>query len=59
MTDTVICPECHQTATVVGRFTLTTPSGPPVEYLRIRCSGLLTVLVTADEAPDYALASAG
>jgi hypothetical protein len=63
MTAIVICPECHHAVTVLGRFTQITPSGVHVEYLRIRCTGLLTVLVTADELkqavpPDRMLAAA-
>lgn len=53
MTSTVHCPECHRAATVLDRFTLA-GSGGPVEYLRIRCSGLLSVLIRADEVEPVA-----
>jgi hypothetical protein len=63
MTTTVSCPECHHAATVLGRFTQVTPAGERVEYLRIRCTGLLSVLVTAAEVeraapPERVLAAA-
>lgn len=48
MTSTVSCPECHHPAAVLDRFTLAGTRGP-VEYLRIRCSGPLSLLVPADE----------
>ena len=51
MTSTVSCPECHRPATVLDRFMLAGTRGP-VEYLRIRCSGLLSVLVAADEVHE-------
>ncbi len=52
MTSTVDCPECHRPATVIGRFSLA-GTGGPVEYLRIRCAGPLSLLVpAADVRPD-------
>ena len=42
---TVECPDCHRPATVVSRFT----TGSAEEYLRIRCTGQLTLLVPAAE----------
>lgn len=53
MTGTVYCPECHRAATVLDRFTLAGAAGP-VAYLRIRCSGLLSVLIRADEVEPVA-----
>lgn len=49
MSRTVECPDCHRTAVVLGRFTAAGPGGP-VEYLRIRCAGALTLLVPAPQA---------
>jgi hypothetical protein len=46
MTSTVPCPDCHRPATVIGRFT-TGSAEDPTEFLRIRCTGLLTLLVSA------------
>jgi hypothetical protein len=40
---TVACPECGRPATVVGR--IPADRGRSVEYLRIRCEGLLALLV--------------
>lgn len=48
MTSTVACPECHRPATVIDRFSLAGTNGP-VEYLRLRCDGLLSFLAPADE----------
>ncbi|MFC4943722.1 hypothetical protein ACFPFQ_09570 [Pseudonocardia sp. GCM10023141] len=50
MTSTVYCPDCHRPAVVLSRFSLDEATGP-AEYLRIRCAGALTLLVTSDEAP--------
>jgi ribosomal protein S27E len=49
MPSTVQCPDCHRPATVLGRFT-TGGADNPSEFLRIRCAGLLTLLVPATEA---------
>jgi hypothetical protein len=50
MSHTVACPECHRPATVLDRFSLAGTDGP-VEYLRIRCTGLLSFLTPASEIP--------
>jgi hypothetical protein len=47
MPSTVVCPECGRTATVVGQ--LLSPAGS-VEFLRVRCVGLLSLLVEVPEA---------
>jgi hypothetical protein len=52
-TSTVICPECHRPATVLDRFTTADPGGP-VEYVRIRCSGLLSFLVPSADVDGCA-----
>ncbi len=46
MSSTVQCPDCHRPATVLSRFT-TGGGENPSEFLRIRCTGLLTLLVPA------------
>lgn len=46
MPTTVICPECGRDATVIGQ--LLSPAGSP-EYLRVRCEGLLSLLVAVSE----------
>jgi hypothetical protein len=46
MPSTVPCPDCHRPATVLGGFT-TGGADNPSEFLRIRCTGLLTLLVPA------------
>ena len=43
---TVTCPDCGRAAVVLGRFDRATAGGP-VEYLRIRCAGQLSLLVAA------------
>lgn len=48
MNPTVTCPDCARPATVLDRFVLPSASGP-VEYLRIRCSGSLSLIVAAAE----------
>jgi hypothetical protein len=48
MTSTVQCPDCHRPATVLSRFT-TGGADNPSEFLRIRCTGVLTLLVPASE----------
>lgn len=45
---TVTCPDCGRPAVVLGRFDLETATGP-VEYLRIRCAGSLSLIVAAAE----------
>ena len=59
MSSTVTCPDCARPAVVLGRFHLQTALGP-VEYLRIRCAGFLSLIVNAAEvqprhsaAPDH------
>jgi hypothetical protein len=47
MPSTVVCPECGRDATVVGH--LLSPGGT-VEYLRVRCDRLLSLLVEVPEA---------
>lgn len=49
MTSTVACPECHRPAAVLDRFRLD-GAGGPVAFLRIRCDGSLSLLMSADEA---------
>jgi hypothetical protein len=46
MSRTVECPDCHRPAAVLGGFTVPGRDGP-VDYLRIRCTGALTLLVPA------------
>ena len=46
MPSTVPCPDCHRPARVLGRFT-TGSADNPSEFLRIQCTGLLTLLVPA------------
>ena len=48
MSSTVTCPDCARPAVVLGRFDLRTAGGP-VEYLRIRCAGSLSLIVAAAE----------
>jgi len=48
MFTTVTCPDCGRPAVVLGRFDLHTATGP-VEYLRIRCAGSLSLIVAAAE----------
>lgn len=48
MSSTVTCPDCGRPAVVLGRFDLQTAGGP-VEYLRIRCAGSLSLIVAAVE----------
>ena len=48
MSSTVTCPDCARRAVVLGRFDLQTATGP-VEYLRIRCAGSLSLIVAATE----------
>jgi hypothetical protein len=45
---TVTCPDCGRSAVVLGRFDRSSAGGP-VEYLRIRCSGSLSLIVAAAE----------
>ncbi len=48
MSSTVTCPDCARPAVVLGRFVLPSATGP-VEYLRIRCAGSLSLIVAAAE----------
>ena len=48
MYSTVTCPDCGRPAVVLGRFDLRTAGGP-VEYLRIRCAGSLSLIVAVAE----------
>jgi hypothetical protein len=48
MSTTVTCPDCARPAVVLGRFDLPGAAGP-VEYLRIRCAGSLSLIVAATE----------
>jgi hypothetical protein len=48
MSSTVTCPDCARPAVVLGRFDLPSATGP-VEYLRIRCAGSLSLIVAAAE----------
>jgi hypothetical protein len=48
MSTTVTCPDCARPAVVLGRFDLPSAAGP-VEYLRIRCAGSLSLIVIAAE----------
>jgi len=48
MSTTVTCPDCARPAVVLGRFNLPGAAGP-VEYLRIRCAGSLSLIVAAAE----------
>ncbi|MBA3907349.1 MAG: hypothetical protein H0X35_11800 [Pseudonocardiales bacterium] len=45
---TVTCPDCGRAAVVLGRFDRSSAGGP-VEYLRIRCAGSLSLIVAAAE----------
>ena len=56
MSTTVTCPDCARPAAVLGRFDLMTATGP-VEYLRIRCAGSLSLIVAAAEV-DVGLSAA-
>jgi hypothetical protein len=51
MTTTVTCPDCSRPAVVLGRFDLPSAAGP-VAYLRIRCSGSLSLIVAAAEVAE-------
>ena len=51
MFSTVTCPDCGRPAVVLGRFDLHTATGP-VEYLRIRCAGSLSLIVAAAEVDE-------
>jgi hypothetical protein len=51
MPSTVLCPDCHRPATILGHFT-TGGADNPSEFLRIRCTGLLTLLVPVGEATE-------
>lgn len=57
MVSTVPCPECGNEATVIDSFVLAGRNGP-VEYLRLRCDGMLSLLVAADEIRRPATAAA-
>jgi hypothetical protein len=48
MSNTVTCPNCARPAVVLGRFDLPSATGP-VEYLRIRCAGSLSLIVATAE----------
>lgn len=48
MVTLVPCPECGREATVIDSFAMPGRHGP-VEYLRLRCAGPLSLLVVADE----------
>lgn len=52
VTTTVPCPECRRPAIVLDRFWSAGTNGP-VGYLRIRCDGLLSFLVAADEIDTH------
>lgn len=54
MPSTVPCPDCHRPATVVGHFT-TGGADNPSEFLRIQCTGLLTLLVPMAEVTTPAM----
>ena len=56
MFSTVTCPDCGRPAVVLGRFDLHTATGP-VEYLRIRCAGSLSLIVAAAEVEDRGFAA--
>ena len=56
MSNTVTCPNCGRPAVVLGRFDLPSATGP-VEYLRIRCAGSLSLIVVAAEV-DVGLSAA-
>ena len=58
MFSTVTCPDCGRPAVVLGRFDLRTAAGP-VEYLRIRCAGSLSLIVAAAEVDVGRSAAAG
>jgi hypothetical protein len=51
MSDTVPCPECHQPARVLERFTVER-EGVPNRYLRLQCDGPLTFIVALDDVED-------
>ena len=57
MSTTVTCPDCARPAVVLGRFDLPTATGP-VEYLRIRCAGSLSLIVAAAEVDSRRSAAA-
>ena len=57
MSSTVTCPDCARPAVVLGRFDLPSATGP-VEYLRIRCAGSLSLIVVAAEVEDQGFAAA-
>ena len=57
MSNTVTCPNCARPAVVLGRFDLPSATGP-VEYLRIRCAGSLSLIVAAAEVDVGRSASA-
>ena len=57
MTTTVTCPDCARPAVVLGRFDLPSATGP-VAYLRIRCSGSLSLIVAAAEVTEADATSA-
>jgi hypothetical protein len=56
MSDTVTCPNCGRPAVVLGRFDLSSATGP-VEYLRIRCAGSLSLIVAAVEVDAQGFAA--
>jgi hypothetical protein len=51
MSDTVPCPECHEPARVLDRFTEERP-GASVRYLRLQCQGPLSFLVAVEDVDD-------
>jgi hypothetical protein len=53
---TVTCPDCGRAAVVLGRFDRASAGGP-VEYLRIRCAGSLSLIVAAAEVQTTAARS--
>ena len=57
MLSTVTCPDCGRPAVVLGRFDLHTATGP-VEYLRIRCAGSLSLIVAAAEVEEQGFEAA-
>ena len=57
MSTTVTCPDCARPAVVLGRFHLPGAAGP-VEYLRIRCAGSLSLIVAAAEVDQHRSAAA-
>jgi len=58
MSTTVNCPDCARPAVVLGRFQLQGAAGP-VEYLRIRCAGSLSLIVAAAEVDQHRSAAPG